>query len=311
MPLKLDDEMRKICARNETWSRSESFEGEYIASTVSVGGGINLAYSEWNPGATETLVMLHGLNVQRHTWDPIASVLSRRFRVLTVDLRGHGESSWSTEGYWVRDMAVDIATFLDKLSVQKCVLVGHSLGAQVAIVVAANVSIRIAGLVLSDTSPTIPSNGRSAISERAGARLLTRGFNTMDEVKALFDQDHPEWKPVFRVLHARHQVRRNWAGKLVYRADTELFWLYGSAGLRDEALLWRCAADVKAPTQLMWGARSAHVDSQVIDRMRRTVKHFQDTRFETGHFIPREAPSEFVDKLLDFIAGCTDSEEQL
>jgi pimeloyl-ACP methyl ester carboxylesterase len=48
---------------------------------------------------TETLVLVHGLNVQLHTWDPLADQLAQDYRVICVDLRGHGDSGWATEGY--------------------------------------------------------------------------------------------------------------------------------------------------------------------------------------------------------------------
>ena len=82
------------------------------------------------------IVMLHGLNVQCHTWDPFARVLADNYHVIAMDMRGHGDSDWSRAGYRVRSMARDVHGLIDALGIGPVHRVGHSAGVRVAIAVA-------------------------------------------------------------------------------------------------------------------------------------------------------------------------------
>ena len=77
------------------------------------------------------LVLIHGVTQTRRFWDPIATALGKQFRVLRLDLRGHGESGRATD-YSYRAMTQDVAAVVDAAGVSEPVVVGHSLGGLVA-----------------------------------------------------------------------------------------------------------------------------------------------------------------------------------
>ena len=82
-------------------------------------------------GEGQTLVILHGLFGSKRNWSSIARQLSDTFRVLTVDLRNHGESPWN-DIHDYPSMAEDVATLIkDECSEPVCIL-GHSMGGKVA-----------------------------------------------------------------------------------------------------------------------------------------------------------------------------------
>ena len=93
--------------------------------------GMRFHYTEWGSRAAPPLLMLHGLNVQCHTWDPFARVLADDYYVICMDLRGHGDSDWSRAGYRVQSFARDVHNFIDALGVGPVHLVGHSNGVRV------------------------------------------------------------------------------------------------------------------------------------------------------------------------------------
>jgi pimeloyl-ACP methyl ester carboxylesterase len=115
--------------------------------------GLRIHYTQWGAPAAEPAVLLHGLNVQCHTWDPIARKLARQYHVIAVDLRGHGDSDWSRGGYRVRAMAHDIHGLIEALGLGPVNLVGHSLGVRVAIAVAGERPRTVRRLALSDAGP--------------------------------------------------------------------------------------------------------------------------------------------------------------
>lgn len=79
-------------------------------------------------GSGTPLVLLHGYCGSHRYWDEVAPMLAETYRVITPDLRGHGESQASDGVYTMELLADDVAALLDKLGIGKAVLLGHSLG---------------------------------------------------------------------------------------------------------------------------------------------------------------------------------------
>jgi pimeloyl-ACP methyl ester carboxylesterase len=111
---------------------------------------INLHYQCLGQG--EDLLLIHGLGTNLAFWYPgIASLLSKHYRVIIYDLRGHGRSTIADSGYTVPDMTHDLHALLDHLGVTHVHLVGHSFGARIALRYAILHPKRIVSLTLADT----------------------------------------------------------------------------------------------------------------------------------------------------------------
>lgn len=266
--------------------------------------GLTLHYTEWNPTSSETLVMLHGLNVQGHTWDPIAEQLAATYRVLAFDLRGHGLSQWARDGYYIANFVSDLEEASKALGLAPYHLVTHSLGCRIGIAFAARNPKTIKSLVLSDTGPEVPREAGAYTANIVGqAGGSTRGFRTPEEAHGFYRSLHPEWQQRFIDLHVEHQLRRNWAGKLVFRADPDLFWLSGSASSRDDKYVWEMVERLTVRTLIMWGAKSPFFNEDIAQRMLERMADGRLVRTETGHYIPREAPELFLAHVQEFLAG--------
>ena len=98
------------------------------------------------------MVLLHALGEQASSWDGVAARFALRFRVLALELRGHGASSWPGV-YSFELMRDDVLGVLDALDLHDLVLVGHSMGGTVAYLVALAHPSRIARLVVEDALP--------------------------------------------------------------------------------------------------------------------------------------------------------------
>jgi pimeloyl-ACP methyl ester carboxylesterase len=79
-------------------------------------------------GTGRPLVLLHGITLRADVWAPQFHQLADRYRVIAVDLRGHGTSTAGTAGYGIGRLADDLATLLTTLDLHHAVLVGHSMG---------------------------------------------------------------------------------------------------------------------------------------------------------------------------------------
>lgn len=263
--------------------------------------GLRFHYTEWGSPSAQPVLLLHGLNVQCHTWDPIALDLSTRYHVFCMDLRGHGDSDWAPTGYRVRSMARDVRGLIDAVGCGPVHLVGHSLGVRVAISVAGETPELVNKLVLSDAGPETSRAGALAMREFIQATTNLRGFRDESEARDFYLGFHPEWQSEFIDLHVKYQLRRNWAGKLVPKADPDLQWITGSVSLPDVAHLWEVSKSVTVPTLVMAGRRSNIVDEQLVDRMISTLPAAKARWFDTGHYIPRENPVEFMQVLAGFL----------
>jgi len=93
------------------------------------------------------VVLLHGTGCDSMDWGPVVRCLSGETRVVTMDFRGHGESSMPADHFTLEDLAQDVLMLGIKLGLEKMLLVGHSLGGMVALD-AARLSKDVAGLVL-------------------------------------------------------------------------------------------------------------------------------------------------------------------
>lgn len=265
--------------------------------------GLRLHYTEWGRPTGVPVVMLHGLNVQCHTWDPIICDLGPNYHVIAMDMRGHGDSDWSPNGYRVHSMARDVHGLIDQLGLGPVHLVGHSAGVRVAIAVGGERPETISSLALSDAGPANSAAGALAMRDFIQATTNLRGFRDDQEARKFYLGFHPEWREDFIDLHVQHQLRRNWAGKLVPKADPDVQWITGSVSLPDVDYLWEMASLLTMPTKLLVGRRSNVLDEAVVEKMLATMPNATVEWFDTGHYVPREAPVEFTRVLGDFLAA--------
>jgi pimeloyl-ACP methyl ester carboxylesterase len=93
--------------------------------TVTVDDGTPISYSESGDGPP--LVLVHGITESRHAWDPVLPALAEHWRVVAIDLRGHGESG-RQDPYDMLTLATDVHAVVRELDLDDPLMVGHSLG---------------------------------------------------------------------------------------------------------------------------------------------------------------------------------------
>ena len=101
------------------------------------------------------MVLLHALGEQASDWDELVPAFAERYRVVAVDLRGHGSSDWPGD-YSSEVVRDDVVGLLDALELDDVVLVGHSLGGLVGYLVAAARPRLVRRLVVEDAVPPYP-----------------------------------------------------------------------------------------------------------------------------------------------------------
>ena len=113
--------------------------------------GIEMAYDD--VGSGPAVVLLHGYPFNRSMWREQVEALSASHRVITPDLRGHGETSVGREPATMEAMGRDVAALLDELEIKRIVLGGLSMGGYVAFAFYRHFGLRVRALILADTRP--------------------------------------------------------------------------------------------------------------------------------------------------------------
>src|SRR6516225_494841 len=93
--------------------------------------GYQLAYSQHGDERRPVVVMSHALATSMDIWGYQLPLLTRRFRVLLYDLRGHGGSESPGASYTLQELASDVAALLDHLEIPRAAFVGLSIGGMV------------------------------------------------------------------------------------------------------------------------------------------------------------------------------------
>lgn len=110
--------------------------------------------SQDGPRDASALVLIHGLGGSTRWWDPVVPVLASSYRVIRIDLLGHGRSAKPAgDGYAIPQQAHRVGQALDRLDVKHAILIGHSTGGYVTTALAEQRGDLITALALIDTGP--------------------------------------------------------------------------------------------------------------------------------------------------------------
>lgn len=144
-------------------------------------GGVSIHYAE-GPNAGNPLLLLHGVTGRWQEFLPVLPEFSFRYHTYALDLRGHGKSGRTPGAYRAADYAGDVVAFLRSRVVEPANLLGHSLGAMIAIQVAADAPEQVRAVVLED-----PPFSDLATPEPS-SRSRFRAMRTVAEMEGSLDE---------------------------------------------------------------------------------------------------------------------------
>ena len=125
----------------------------------------SISYTDTGKGAA--VVLLHGHILNRGMWDAFVPEFSRKYRVIAIDLLGHGDTGCLGYIHSMEDMADAVHAVLAELRVRKAILVGHSMGGYVALAFAELYPDMMKGLVLLNSTSRADNEERKANRDRA------------------------------------------------------------------------------------------------------------------------------------------------
>jgi 3-oxoadipate enol-lactonase len=112
---------------------------------------ISINYSDRGPKNSLNLLFIHGFPFNKNMWDKQAELLSKEYRVITYDVRGHGESDFGNEDFSIELFVKDLIELLNYLKIDKAVLIGLSMGGYIALKAVLDFPNRFEALVISNS----------------------------------------------------------------------------------------------------------------------------------------------------------------
>lgn len=277
--------------RGKPWTRSTVRRRTHLLDD-----GAAVSMLRWW-GDDVQIVLLHGGGLHAHSWDLVATILETP--LLALDLPGHGDSSWRDDAdYSPETLARIVEAVIRAQATGPVVLVGQSLGALVALLVAHNAPELVSDLMMVDITP-----GRTGEAE--ASRQLVRfisgpqKFATYEDVisHALATGIGREAASLERgvVLNTRLDE----TGQLVFKHHLSSL---PPQRHGDVSHLWLPVEHVQCSLQLVRGTRGIVDDTQVADFQRRRPDSAVYT-LEAGHNVQRDAPEELAGLIRALIAS--------
>lgn len=254
-------------------------------------GGVELHLRAWGTPGDPPLVLLHGGGANARWWDHLAPRWCESHRVIALDFRGHGDSEHPEDRY-TGAFQDDLEALLERLGTERVVLVGHSMGAHVALDHAAR-HPDTRGLVLVD-----PSRGARKTSRRRARLALRfkRSYPSREEAILHYRFLPPSERvsEALRASIARASVREEPDGRFGYKFDPGWF-----------GLPPRTPPDLAAvtcPTLVVRGAESAMLSAEGARELCAEIAGARLVEIEdAGHHVLLDAPDALADAVAAFL----------
>jgi non-heme chloroperoxidase len=260
-------------------------------------GDVRLAADLAGPADGTPVLLLHGGGQTRGAWGGALVEGARRgFRMISADLRGHGESDWSPAAdYTLAALSADVGAILRTLH-KPAFVVGASMGGTAALAYAAE-GRGLAGLVLVDVAPTVNLAGAERIL--AFMQAAPDGFASLDEAADAVATYLPHRPRPSDVSGLQRNLRLR-DGRYHWHWDPRLF--QHRRTQRDTSGLRDAARRLAVPVLLVRGGRSDVVSQEGVDDFRRLAPHAEFADIAgADHMVAGDRNDAFSAAVFDFL----------
>lgn len=271
----------------DTYSRGVRAMARYVLNDT------EFFVEQWNEAAQKTLVLFHGFTGSTKTWQHVVKQLPAEFRIIAVDLIGHGQSAApeEVEKYSMQSQIKWLEVLFQHLQLEKFYLLGYSMGGRVALSYTARYPHRIEQLLLESASPGLALDEERSARKRAdevlAEKIMQSGIHSFVE----------KWEniPLFATQkqlpqQVKQEIREE---RLAQRAIGLANSLRGM-GTGVMPSLWEALASLNMPVTLITGA----LDEKFIKLNEQMVKLLPQSKHITipavGHAIHVENPTKFA-----------------
>ncbi len=253
-------------------------------------------------GQGPPLIIIHGLYGSSDNWVSIGRKLAENFEIYILDQRNHGRSPHSSDHNYLL-LKEDLKEFMDTHSIEKAIIIGHSMGGKTAMFFAADYPERISHLIVADISPNsyqfTNSNQLLAHSTIINAmhNIDFYGINGREDIDDILAKSIPEYR-----------IRQFLLKNVKRTKDNEYSWSLNLKTLKTELKnildgLDKNQTEITGfPVLFIKGGKSDYIsakDEKVINK----IFPFADieTIPNAGHWLHSEQPELFLKKVKEFI----------
>lgn len=261
---------------------------------------LQINYRIWNEEAKETLVLLHGFTGSIATWKKVISFLPSTFKILAIDLIGHGKTDSPIESsrYHMKQQVNDLEDLFSQLNLDSFNLLGYSMGGRVALSYASAYPHRIKRLILESSSPGLKTSeereARRKADENLADQIEQNGIEAFVEKWENIPLFSSQKKLPFEVQQAIREERLSQSEKGLANS------LRGM-GTGAQESVWPQLNQLKFPVILITGA----LDLKFCDIAQKMKKHLAEGKHvlveNVGHAIHVENPKQFATIVKDEI----------
>lgn len=256
--------------------------------------GFEIAYLEGGPATAEAIILIHGIGADKDNFTEAARLLTRRYRVIALDLPGFGDSSRDpAASYAIVDQVEHVRAFAQALGLARFHLGGSSMGGMISATYAARYPDQVASLWL-----LAPAGMASAKPS-----LIWTAYHDTGKV-LLFAEDARDFPSVVRIAMERPPFM-----------PSSVFRTLGERGARDFALhmrifrqmiesapLEQVAAGLATPALIVWGERDQALDVSGAGLLKALMSNARLIVMPgIGHLPMMEAPRETARAYLEFL----------
>ena len=268
--------------------------------------GLQLSYLDWGDVRTrDAVIMLHGFAETKLVWQAVAPELSREYRVVAYDQRGHGRSERAADNDYSRASQVeDLGGLITGLGLRTVVLVGHGMGGANAICYAAEHPDTVTAMVIVETAPEVLRTGMETLR-----RVVTGSeqFATLEEAVDAYREHYP--------YATGEQLERRVQSTITVADDGSYVWNFDRA-FRDPRMrppdpdpgqrrlndLWDCVDRVQCPVMIVRGAESDMLSPEAVQRLQRRIVGSRVSLIEeAGHAVPTDQPADLALNIREFL----------
>ncbi len=250
--------------------------------------GYKVHYVKWM-GKGPKILLIHSMGMDAHSMDKLAESLKDKYSILSLTILGHGDSGSPSTHLPLDEHAEIMRNCYKQLNFYPSVLIGHSVGGMMGMILTAEYPKEFKGLVLVDIAP-FDSTGRH--SRPAPPEYFDNEGKAREWLKERY--------PGFTKYYYDNRIKYAFKGK-----DGKLLLKPTGDSVRSGLVidLWKYVENIQCPVLMLKGAESETISPTARVKMEKTVPKIEVIEVKgTGHMIPQDVPERFEELITGFLA---------
>jgi pimeloyl-ACP methyl ester carboxylesterase len=251
-------------------------------------GKYKIHYAKWGETGGK-IVILHSMGMDAYSMEEMCESLKGKYRILGLTILAHGDSTVPSELVTLPEHAELLRTCYRQLGFTPCILIGHSIGGRMGMILAAEHPDEVKGLILVDIAPPDPIS-------RPWGQQAPSSFSNEADVVTYLRQRYLGFTTEYIDNRLRHGFKTQSDGTIIPKPT-------GNPNMTSYYTdLWPYVERIRVPTKLVLGAGSQLVTPEKKDRMTKLIPGLEISTVKgASHMVPQDKPKEFEKEVKKFL----------